>query len=282
MIAATRTLPAHGTLACRKQYRCSHPACVKVARDYDNNRSRQIAYGRWQPLVDVKPVLEHIAQLSDCGIGWMRTADLAGLSHGIVSAWLYGKGDRPAPRRVKALNAAKVLAVRPTLDNVADHAVIDAVGTRRRLQGLVVAGYPQSDLAWRLGMKATNFTRLIHGDLVRASTARAARALFAELLLHAPETRGVSRVSAERARNLGRRKGWAPVGAWDAIDDPDAVPDLGASADQVMALVENAEFIHDTDKATWQHTAERLGVGVEILHKYRSRVRERAAAGGAA
>lgn len=209
--------------------KCRCPICTQAARDYDNNRYRAIAYGRWHPFVDAEPVRQHIRSLGEFGIGWIRAAKLAGVSTGGVSKILYG--DRPrglAPtKRVRPENALKLLAVEPTLDNLGARTPIDGTGTRRRLQALVAMGWTQSELARRLGMNRSNFGRTIVSALVEAGTARAAIALYDELWRLDPVKHGVAEHRVDAARQLARSNGWAPIGAWDddTIDDPAAFPD---------------------------------------------------------
>lgn len=208
---------------------CRCLACRTAARDYDNNRRRAIAYGRWQPFVDAEPVRQHVRALGEFGIGWMRLARLAGVSTGGVSKLLYG--DRPrqlAPsRRVRPETALKLLSVQPTLDNLGDRTTIDGTGTRRRLQALVYAGWTQSELARRLQVNRANFARTIDSGLVEVATLKAARVLYDGLWRIDPTTAGVPAHRATAARQIATSRGWAPIGAWDddQIDDPAARPD---------------------------------------------------------
>lgn len=209
--------------------KCRCPICCKAARDYENNRYRAIAYGRWQPFVDAEPVRQHVRALGEFGIGWIRVAKLAGVSTGGVSKLLYG--DRPrglAPtKRVRPDTALKLLAVEPILENLGDRTTINGTGTRRRLQALVCAGWTQSELARRLGMNRANFSRTIVSSLVEVATVKAVRALYDELWRVDPVTAGVPEFRAAAARLIAVSNRWAPIGAWDddRIDDPDAFPD---------------------------------------------------------
>jgi hypothetical protein len=208
---------------------CRCPTCTQAARDYENNRSRAIAYGRWQPFVDAEPVRQHVRALGEFGIGWIRTARLAGVSTGGVSKLLYG--DRPrglAPsRRVRPETAMKLLAVEPTLVNLGDRTAVDGTGARRRLQALVCAGWTQSELARRTGMNRANFAKTIVSGLVEVATLKTARRLYDELWRGDPVEAGVPSWRAAAARQIATSRGWAPIGAWDddRIDDPDAFPD---------------------------------------------------------
>jgi hypothetical protein len=209
--------------------KCRCGTCCQAARDYENNRYRAIAYGRWHPFVDAEFAEGTDVPADGFGIGWIRVAKLAGVSTGGVSKLLYG--DRPrglAPtKRVRPETALKLLAVEPTLANLGARTPIDATGTRRRLQALVAKGWTQSELARRLGMDRANFGRTIVSSLVEAGTARAVLALYDELWRLDPTAEGVPRYRAEAARLIARNNRWAPIGAWDdeSIDDPAAAPD---------------------------------------------------------
>ena len=208
---------------------CRCLVCRKAASDYDNNRRRAIAYGRWQPFVDAEPVRQHVRALSEAGIGWMRLARLAGVPRGSISKLLYGDPQRGlAPTKgMRAKNALAILAVQPTLDNLGDGTRIDGTGTRRRLQALAAAGWTQSELARRIGMEPANFCKTITSRFVAVSTARAANDLYEQLWRADPTQYGVPPHRAAYARKLAAAKQWAPVGAWDddRIDDPEAFPD---------------------------------------------------------
>lgn len=207
---------------------CRCYPCCHAASEYDINRRRAIAYGRWQPYVDAEPVRQHVRALGEFGIGWMRLARLSGVPRGSVSKLLYGDPQRGlAPsKRMRAKNALALLAVEPTLDNLGARTAIDGTGTRR-LQALVAAGWSQSELARRLGSNRANFGKTINSSMVEAATARAARALYDQLWNQNPTNHGVPQRWADAARAKARTDGWAPVGAWDddRIDDPEAFPD---------------------------------------------------------
>lgn len=209
--------------------RCRCPICCQAARDYDNNRSRAIAYGRWQPFVDAGPVRQHVRALGEFGIGWMRAARLADVPRGVVSKLLYGDSKRNMgpSKRVLPKNAQALLAVEPTLDNLGARVPIDGTGTRRRLQALVAMGWSQSELARRLGMNRSNFARTIVGGLVTAGTHRATLTLYDQLWRLDPQQHGIPARWVAKSHAIAAANRWAPVGAWDddQIDDPDAFPD---------------------------------------------------------
>lgn len=218
----------HGTYVKYKVDGCRCQPCRDGETRYRANRSRAIAYGTWQPYVDAEPVRQHIVALNEFGIGWIRLAQLAGVPRGVVSKLLYGdpKRNMGPSKRLLPKNANALLAIEPTLDNLADRAYTDGTGTRRRLQALVAAGWPQTRIAERIGIQ--NFNTTIRGDQpVCASTARAAIALYDQLWRADPRDHGVRDYVVARTRRIAAEHRWAPVGAWDddTIDDPAAFPD---------------------------------------------------------
>lgn len=220
----------HGTYVKYKLDGCRCYPCCFAESQYRTNRSRAIAYGTWQPYVDAEPVRAHVRTLGEFGIGWMRLARIAGVPRGTVSKLLYGDPSRSMgpSKRLLPKNAAALLAVEPTLDNLGGHAHIDGTGTRRRLQALVAAGWPQTRIALRIGIGASNFNKTLHDDRpVRVSTARKAMALYEELWRADPRDHGVPQHIYDRTRCYARAHRWAPVGAWDddVIDNPEAFPD---------------------------------------------------------
>ena len=265
MTTAARQAPHHRTLTCVKEYRCRRPDCLRRSADYDRNRNRLVAYGRWQPFVDAEPVRQHIRMLMSYGIGWQRVCKLASVSNGGVSRILYGaphEGGAPT-KRVRTVTADKILAVKPVFEHLAPMARVDGTGTRRRLQALIANGWPQLRLGEEMGIK---HHRLIwdhvRQDVVAADTARRVHDLYEQLWNVDPETRGVSARFAAEARARAAANGWVPPGAWDDdyIDSPAATPDIGESVDRYTAIAEDARWLIDEYGYTRAQAAHRLGV----------------------
>lgn len=218
----------HGTRAKYTVDRCRCQPCTIANREAEQYRRRQQAYGRWQPYVDAAPARAHVRVLMQYGLGWQRIARLAGVPNGALSKLLYGTSQRGPSKRIRPETARKLLAVQPRVGLLAHTADIDGTGTRRRLRALVAAGWPQGQLADRLGMGRGNFGKFMTADgPMHVSTERAVRRLYDELWREDPAGHGVTAQAVSRARNHARRSGWAPVGAWDddLIDDPAAFPD---------------------------------------------------------
>ncbi len=222
----THTRHVHGTQAAYVHDRCRCRDCRDAAARYNARASRLAAYGRWRPFVDAAPAREHVRLLRDAGLGLARIARLAGVPYSTLSRLVHGgpRGKSPS-RRVRPATEQRILAVSPDLAMLGSAAVVDATGTRRRLQALVWLGYSQARLAAELGMHRHNVSKVLGRDRVHAATARDVRAAY-DRLGNAPpaaDTPG-QRKSVTRAHGLARARGWAPPLAWDNIDDPDEAP----------------------------------------------------------
>lgn len=254
---------AHGTLRAYVISKCRCDVCTEANRVYNNRVNRARAYGQWQPYVDAQPARDHLHLLADYGIGWMRAATLAGVSHGGVSKLLYGTPTRPQSKRIRPETEAKILAVRPILANLADCARTDGTGATRRLRALIACGFTGGYLADRLGIQQANFSKLLRSTgKVEASTARTVIGLYDELWDADPLSFGISRQGAEYARTVARKNGWPVPMAWgEEIDDPAFTPGALPEDPRPLVLAEDAEFIRRTtgveDLAL---IADRLGV----------------------
>ena len=171
-----------------------------------------------------------------------------------------------------------------TSADLAPAALVDATAARRRLQALVALGWSQAKLAARLGMTPSNFGAMLDRGQVLAATDRAVAALYRELWDRAPdESTHRAKISASRARNYARGRGWPPPMAWDdeAIADPAAVPaeDWQRPSRPTRPAAELAAEAEEL--IGWGYSradaAERLGVTTGALEKAFDRVRKAAA-----
>jgi plasmid maintenance system antidote protein VapI len=228
---------------------CRCYICGYARAVYEERRQRAIAYGTWQPFVEAEPVRQHVRDLQACGLGLRRIAEAAGVDRKRLQALLNGRSERrTAPQaKIRPQIAAAILAVEPSFDLLGDKTVIDASGTRRRLQALVALGWSQAKLAAWLGWTPGNFTSLMKEPRTVVATARKVRALYDELWDQAPpEADHREKIAASRARNHATEHGWLPPQAWD--DDLIDVPD-----DQLDAeLGRRVEAMDDDElKACW-------------------------------
>ena len=233
----------HGTYAKYKLDNCRCYPCCGAGSEYRMNRRRAIAYGTWQPFVDAEPVRVHVAYLRGCGLGLRRIAVLAGVDLSQLRSLMNGIGGKPPLRRMRPANAQAILAVEPTLENLAPKTVIDAAGSHRRLQALVCRGWSMSKLAARLGMTVRNFSTLMRTPRITAEKARQIRGLYDDMWDQAPpESTHHEKSAATLARNYAKTRKWLPPAAWDddLIDLPSA--DLKEELERRIAQMDDAEL----------------------------------------
>lgn len=201
---------------------CRCAPCVQASRR-DKRVSDYLRQTGRSRYVDAEASRAHVALLLAAG---MTRYQVAGLTGGVVDrtslrALMVGQGGRPPGRRVRRATETALLAV-PVVPACAPAAVPDrgtvpAIGTRRRLEALMAAGYASQDLCARLGITPANGCQLRSRDRVLAVTARRVAALYAGL----EQTPGDPVVAARY-----RRRGYLHPGWWDpaTLDDPDHVP----------------------------------------------------------
>lgn len=107
---------------------------------------------------------------------------------------------------------------------------IPAAGTARRLQGLVALGYSWRELAAHLGVsnRRTADIGMNPDGVVHRDTAARVSVIF-ERLSGTPGT-------SKYALKVAARYGFMPPLAWDDIDNPHEVPNLGGDAQVIDAV----------------------------------------------
>lgn len=238
----------HGTRACYCLDKCRCLPCTKANAAATNERARRKAYGRYDKYVDADPIREHLAALAAYGIGLKQVSKLSGVSTGALSKIVFGlyaetgrgaerrhgEGElvRGPSRRVLRTTADRIYAVRATPANLGAHRP-DYERTpvaRLHLRALAALGWSQSRLADRLGMKGSNFTRLITGDqpMYREHVDQV-EALYAALsmTLPAPANR-FEQGGITRAKSYAKARGWLPPLALEVVAE---VPDVDTMSD---------------------------------------------------
>lgn len=237
----------HGTHACYVLDRCKCLPCTAANSQYEADRARRIAYGQ-TTLTDADPVRQHVAALADAGMGLKRLAALSGVAHGALWKLVYGKtrpdGTRTPSKRVRNETAAAILAVAADPSALSGGVTVDGTGTRRRLEALVALGWSVQRLADEHGLDRQGMDRALSWQPVRASTARAVRAMYEAVGDARPTatTRG-ERVAITRSLRRAAEHGWPVPAMWDddALDDPYAEP---ARAEDRGARVDLDEWLH--------------------------------------
>lgn len=229
----------HGTLSRYQIGRCRCRLCKDAKNAYARHRERMIAYGRWESYVDAEPVREHVKTLLAAGLTLGRVSVLSGVTLYTLRNLMTGNprnGGKPSSR-VLAKTSKAILAVCPDLDELCDTALVDAAGTRRRVQALAALGYTLKEQAEAVGRIPTNYRMVLAQLYVSAKVARAVRDLYDRWAMTPPPQTW----TAERTRRHALKRGWLPPLAWDE--------DLLDLTDEALAeaLREQAENMSDVD-----------------------------------
>ena len=274
----TGTVPQHGELR-RYKAGCRCPRCTAANAAHQRYVYREQAYGRWQPFIPAEPIRAHIRTLQAHKVGLRRIAALAGVHQTTLSKILYTLGDRPPTRQVKQETAAAILSVRPGLASLADGALVDATGTRRRIQALALQGFPYRFLGPLLDVHPKWLSNIHRDRHVTAHLARTAMRVYDRLWNADPVEHGVPSWSASRVRTDARGKGWAPALAWDddTIEDPAARPDYGSPSNRPGATLAEIEWLMECGETNLTVIAARIGVTPAAVERalYRAEARAR-------
>jgi DNA-binding phage protein len=206
-------------------------------------RRRLIGYGQWQPFTNAEPARQHVLAVQATGMGLAVIAKHTGVNRGSLDHLLYGSHPIPPAVQIRTENAQALLAYWPTLDDYEDRAIIDATGTRRRMQALASAGWPSKAIHQRIQVgNMQTFEKLRTRIKVTARLARVVRDFYDDVSAKTAEEHGVEPWVASRTRTYATKNQWAGPEAWDpdTIDDPDAYPDWTGNC--------------GTDTGWWMHT----------------------------
>lgn len=277
MTTAAKPLPPHhDTLTCIKNYSCKRPECVARGLAYDRRRYRLVGYGTWEPLRDAEPIRQHIGALRAAGYSLPDIQRKARISSATLARLLYDGVNKQA-KRIRPEVADRILAVPVTPAPLKPHTIIDATGTRRRLQALVAMGWTLRALGPQLGFHPRRLTDLIHADQVLASTARRIADGYRIAQTRDPQDHGIPARSIAMARNLAAREGWHGPLAWDDIDNPAAKPEtLGKSRAKDGVRRVRADIARVTQLTaaglSAQQIADQLGCHKRTVVRARGRV----------
>lgn len=143
---------------------------------------------------------------------------------------------------------------------------VDATGTRRRLQALMAIGHNAPAVAAVCDLSADMISylrkpsKITRPNVHRNTAAQVVKAY--ELLSMTPGADAKARTHAARLR-------YAPPLAWDNIDNPREVPDLGAEPRNAKTVrLENVAWL-TRDGLHLSHVARRLGTTEQALDRDR-------------
>lgn len=219
----------HGTATAYKRDRCRCTPCTR-AQNVEDRRRRLDKHLGVPRRIDAGPVREHILALKAAGVGYHRTAQLAGVSSSTVQKIVRrdpNRRDGLPQQNITPDVAAKILAVKASLETASNGAALDATGTLRRLHALHARGWSRRALADELGVANYALSYIEERGTVTGSMARAIRALYDRLWDQAPPSvTQQERAAVTSTLRWAERNWWQPPAAWDdeTIDDPTARP----------------------------------------------------------
>ncbi|MFF8544769.1 hypothetical protein ACF060_31285 [Streptomyces werraensis] len=196
-------------------------------------RRHLIAMGQWEPFVDAEPVRQRIRAINQAGMSTTVLTERLGLPPTALEHVMW-KRHGVASSQVRRETAEAVMGYWPSLQDFPAHALIDATGTRRRVEALFTLGWTQRFLSGRVGVAERSFSRALAKPRVTADLARKVACLYDELWNRPPHESEVAPVPASRMRLHARAMGFVGPLAWDdeSIDDPSAVPQTDAPEPQ--------------------------------------------------
>jgi transcriptional regulator with XRE-family HTH domain len=274
-----------GTRSRYNRKNCHCGDCREAQRVYHADRSRKVAYGRWNPYVDAEPARQHVKELVAAGLGRRRIAELAGLDPSVIRRLEYGDPSRgkPPTGQIRPLTAERLLKVTASPESLAGAAIVDATGSHRRIQALVAVGWSQRRLSERLGVSAANMASFMRRPRILASRARAIRDLYDELWNTEPQCRSTQeRLAVTRAREFAAARGWAKPMQWDddEIDNPAAQPSGAVTEQSTHRKLPKGEellMLVDEQGETHQAIADRFDVQLKSVKSALIRARRKAA-----
>jgi hypothetical protein len=258
----------HGTYLAHDKDGCRCLPCALAASRKGKETRYRTATGT-HTYVDAESARRHVRSLTEV-LTFAQIEGRSGVNRTALRA-LLGTGGRKPSRRVTRTTRDALLAVQPDVVGIEHSGLVDATGTRRRMQALVAAGWSTEEQRRRLGFSSATTHKITTGirGVVTVRVRDAVRRLFDELALVVPEPGQ----GATLARKRAVANGWPPPLAWDDdIDNPAATPAEGWDAveardvglEEWWRLVRYGE---DPARAAW-----RVGVGLSAIEKRAYRI----------
>lgn len=286
------TVHVHGTRACYAYCGCRCTLCGIANGMYARQQDRDKLYAnagveQYARMVDNAEARAHVEALRAAGWGTRRIAAKAGVPRSTITTLLHGRSNRSTSvdeRRVLKRVAQALLAVPiPSIDDLADGALVDATPSTNRLRSLMRIGYPAACLARMLNVDRQRVDRLVTGGgQTKAVTHRAVAALFTRQWATPPPTHNRWHAAAStRARAIAINQGWpAPLdlnddGHLDDLDTTDEpTPDIGVDVDVDMIAVKRVMYGEGTANLTSAETLAAVRLGLD-LHMNATQIAER-------
>lgn len=239
-----------------------------------NSRRRQRARreglrnGTWRRREPAQVAIDHIARLRAAGLSVKAIAEAAGLAPSILAPYAWPTTHAKARKWILPATLDAIMTVQSPAQ-APDWAHVSNVGTRRRIEGLQVMGWPQSAIADRLGVSRQAVSQMKAGPCVTAENARRIAAIYDDLSMRpGPD---------KKTRTWALRAGCVPPLAWDddTIDDPHAQP-TGAGYVEPTPVEHVLQLV--SQGMTQQEIADVRGVTREAVRRMLVRAQKRGAA----
>ncbi|MEU6990304.1 helix-turn-helix domain-containing protein [Streptomyces sp. NPDC046465] len=268
----TRPIPPHGSEARYRGTRTGRPGCrcndcVRGQRQAGIARERRLLRGE-RNMIPRAELLPHIQTLVDSGMSRILIGRYANVAQSTITYLINGRS-----QACRHDVAARILAVQPShFDNISER---PAIGTIRRVRALYSLGHSRHTIATLTGLSTAGISLLADGrwTVIDGSRAAAVDRAYRQLIT----TRGTSWKNQRRAA----AEGWHGPLAWDAVDDPQATPDVDEYVDRRgrPAEIDAAEVARLTRAG--HSTAEialQLGCHVRTVTRARGRISPQEAA----
>jgi len=209
----------HGNYQTYVSDRCRCLPCAFAYSEYNSWQNDRKAAGKVNHVPD-RRAREHVAALRNAG--WRVNFIVAetGVSKWTIQHLLTGK-----PRMIQVATERRILAL--DIDTQADRSIlVDATGTRRRVQALIALGWPVQTIQKMAGLGDHALFIITGGQAQCFTTTRdTIRDLYDKLWNTPPPPSP----AAVKAKKRAEQRGYAPPLAWDDdnIDDPNATPNTG-------------------------------------------------------
>lgn len=207
--------------SCYQRHKCRCEGCKREQSRYAKHRRVRNAQGL-NDLVDAQPARLHVLRLMEMGMTHGTIAINAGMVNSGLQSLLGIKINGNRTKRLHRRTAARILAV--TYTPAIGTTFTDPTGTQRRLQDLALRGFSSIELSKLCGVQYHTLTEVRAGkrSLVRLTTAEAVAALHRRLEglapTHTSESGQISVIGA------AKRAGYAPLAAFDDVDDANERP----------------------------------------------------------
>ncbi|MEU6397830.1 hypothetical protein ABZ867_12720 [Streptomyces cinnamoneus] len=233
-------------------------------------RRRLISYGQWQPFADAEPVRQHVLTLRALGVAIKTLSEKTGVTIGSLDHLLYGDVHFPPARQIRTESAEAILSYWPVLNDYPDGALVDSIGSARRMHALAAIGWSVRAIHQHLEfVNVATLERVGSNPKITARLARAIRDFYTWASRGQAEDHGVTPWVAQRGRNRAARLGYLPPAWWDddAIDDPAAQPEQPEEMGfRELAAYRREEILHLASFGIPEHDiAARLGMSTDYV-----------------